>query len=155
MTVLHVYINQKIIILQSSNHEQRKEFFVGYSLDPSGYRIWFSQENSIIESKHMAFDESQMGKPMASNKLSQPLFLNDLNDSLIVHLQIPDNKSFLSPKGQDKPKPRIPDEERDEVFKDPVSDIIEKKVSRKLMVAVNQTYSQLNMRMKISKMTLV
>ena len=46
--------------------------------------------------KTVAFDESQMGKPMTSNKLRLSLFLNDLNDSLIVHLQIPDNKSFLT-----------------------------------------------------------
>ena len=40
----------------------KRGIFVGYGIGSTGYRVWFPESNQIVESKHVTFDESLLGR---------------------------------------------------------------------------------------------
>ena len=57
-----------------------KGIFVGYGLGSAGYRIWLTDSNKIIESKHVSFDESVLGRDKPSPNSPLLRFLEQMTD---------------------------------------------------------------------------
>ena len=107
----------------------KRGILVGYGLSTSGYRIWFPQENTIVESKHVTFDESQIGRPLVPNQPSRSFLLNDLEESSLVPLQVSDEKLYPSIDDQMEiqpgPSTGLDDAAKDGIFRSFVPDIKE------------------------------
>lgn len=76
------YVHQPKVKRSKFQPRAQRGIFVGYGLESSGYRIYFPNEKVIVESKHVTFDEAQLGKSSSRNITHRPFidFLDNNNE---------------------------------------------------------------------------